>query len=471
MKSWIQSTKIRVQERVLQALGVHQGTPSEEFDRKLKFFMETISDLNRILEAMQLWIKSLDILCNVAVNLSEAISSFYAKGEEMSPYHELAGMFAAVHIDVKETLIPNIKNVFTDRCIRPITFMLTFEKRVTEKVTDRRRVLLEYDSFKAKKEYELSTGKDASHPNVLKASAKADNAWKICEKLENEILAIIGEFEDNRAIMLGPEFAAVVACFYCQSFTTSNLLSQLLPFIPQTASTLCILSSVTSPSMSDSTDNLTGSAKSKTKQTSADSITASTTEQAHIDANAHLSREFHTMRMARSLRKGGRMRSVPPVLSRISTLGGTVGGYGLEASKNPHIEKWSSAPMLHSEAEHSHSRSLTASSVEGILSNVAFPTIAETPKATKASDKIHQSPTSSTSTNMSTSPRRNFPPPPPRPPKPISKTNADYPVNVSTAAQPPPRPAPALVLRIPPNELALGASSATPSASVSSPCK
>jgi len=83
---------------------------------------------------MQLWLKSLDIMSNVAVNLSDAIASFYAKGDTKSPYLlELAGIFSTVHNDVKDTLIPNIKNVLVDRCIRPISFILSFEKRVNEK--------------------------------------------------------------------------------------------------------------------------------------------------------------------------------------------------------------------------------------------------------------------------------------------------------------------------------------------------
>jgi hypothetical protein len=54
------------------------------------------------------------------------------------------------------------------------------------------------------------------------------------------------EFDSAMPNMLGNELTAIVASMYYYASSSSVLMSQLLPFLPQTASTLCLLSMATS---------------------------------------------------------------------------------------------------------------------------------------------------------------------------------------------------------------------------------
>jgi hypothetical protein len=66
----------------------------------------------------------------------------------------------------------------------------------------------------------------------------AMNLNNITTEISNRIV----EIEQSRPTMLAAEFASIVACSYHQFSQMSLLLEKMLPLVPQSGATLCLLS-------------------------------------------------------------------------------------------------------------------------------------------------------------------------------------------------------------------------------------
>jgi hypothetical protein len=342
MSNWLKATQRRVKEGFFQAVGLHHGTEDQEFDARLNKFITFTKELEKLNVSMMIWVDCMDMMCTSAYCISENLSRFCSETEnENEPLKCVALAFQSVETDINDIVRKNIKSVFIDRCVKPIESILSIVPLINEKVSERKNSLLDYDFYKSKQQSELSNGKDLNHPNVIKITHKLNEADKNLESITNIIVEVIDEVMSFRPKMLEPELAAMVACMQFFSTTTSSMLSQIVPLIPQSASTTCLLSSMTQ-----------------------------TSTLPHKDIVKALKRKLS------STNSGSDQLTIPPVYTRATALGGSVGGYGHIDISSVHKLTHGADSTNHSSRPSSYSQSSAKrlSSKEGIAFNTATST-------------------------------------------------------------------------------------------------
>lgn len=206
---------------------------------------------------MEVWIESYDTFCEASLMLSASFShfynydyqqdanakstSFYEKKTEKSPYADVSTALEQVMKDIHKAVQPAVRENFIARCLRPVMSILSLVPRVMDQLQERKTILLDFDSYKAKMQKEHAAGRDSNHPNVVKKTMKLDISAKQLHAINCNIFASFNEFEKARGIMLGAEFASFLACFYHHVSYSSELMANILPVIPQASSSLRIL--------------------------------------------------------------------------------------------------------------------------------------------------------------------------------------------------------------------------------------
>jgi hypothetical protein len=276
-------------------------------------FTAHVNELNKIKEAMDLWIESYDTFCLSSSILSESFKTFFSQSpfkpvdEDQgqfppngphSTYMNTAIAFDKIMIDISQIVQPSVRETFVNRCLKPTISILSLVPAISEQVQERRTVMLDFDSYKAKIQKEHSAGRDSAHPNVVRKAQKLDDSAKKLYTIQQTIVSAIDEYEAARPIMLGAEFTSFVACVYHQAFYTADLTSKLLPVLPQTASSLAIMDSFVLQ-----------------KQT----VT--------IGDNFLPSSAFSSSMFIRSLKQGISYAPVEAIVTRSEYLGGGYGGY------------------------------------------------------------------------------------------------------------------------------------------------
>lgn len=213
---------------------------------------------------MDLWIEAFDTFGAATLMLSEAFKGFFAfkpmKDEEMgtplsSPYLPVAEGFSDIAKKLNRTILPSVRQLFEVRCLQPTAAILAMVGPIDALLAERRSVLLDFDSYRAKIEKEHAAGRDSRHPMVIKKALKLDEVAKQLHSLNSTILASFVEFEKARCVTMGPEFTSFMACFYHFSSYSTELSGKVLPDMPQVASSLYILESFIGQSFNSPTRN------------------------------------------------------------------------------------------------------------------------------------------------------------------------------------------------------------------------
>lgn len=250
--NWTKKPKMRrVKERFLQALGVHQQSSYPEFDERLKHFLEVMSALHQIYDSLEIYIDLIDSMSQVMLNLTDSFLNLQSKSVSQkkgyTPMTDLAKSFqllASIYKDIHDSVNPELKIVFEDRCILPIKSLLSREDVIKAKYHERNKILLEYDSLTSAAKAELAAGKDETHPNVIKLQSKVDTATLALNNIHEDINQSLNEFECLYPTVLSPCFASMVGCTYYHGTTSDNLLTKVIPYLPESASSICALAHV-----------------------------------------------------------------------------------------------------------------------------------------------------------------------------------------------------------------------------------
>jgi hypothetical protein len=280
---------------ILQAVGAHRGSDDTEFEARVKHFSDHTGDLQRVKEAMEIWMDAFDSFCTASDVLGQAFEQYYSApsqhwhyapspaaaggagaasvgGEDESDgsnlgshsvgpsqqkadstdssatmgnpadkhahnsLREVAISFRQMTSDLRSAVCPAVRNLFSRRCIKPTTHILSLVPPVHESIQTRKKLLLDFDSYKAKTVSDVTAGKDTS-----KNAFRLDEAAVSLTAIQAKIYEAFDEFEDARPTMLGHEFAASISCCFHFSSVAAALYGKLLPLLPQTASTLCLL--------------------------------------------------------------------------------------------------------------------------------------------------------------------------------------------------------------------------------------
>jgi hypothetical protein len=243
----------RVREGIMQSVGAHEATTDHEFDARVHAFQLLVRDMERVLEAMLLWADCMDAMSVAGAGLGDAMSKFFCAnsppgaGAGAGGQSRRSGLdassraYLSVQADVNESLRGSVRRTLLERCLKPTTEVLAVAPLINEKVALRKQLMLDSNFYNAKYKHEINAGKDESDPKVAKIAAKMRDARKTLLDLSNELLETFAEIEDARSTLLIPEVSALVGSQFFYMQNSAQMLSDVMSFFPQSASTLCAL--------------------------------------------------------------------------------------------------------------------------------------------------------------------------------------------------------------------------------------
>ena len=76
--NWFSNNSRRAKESVLQAVGVHHATEDTAFEKKYNSFKSYISDLERVLESLQIYLDAMDLFHTAQSNISSSFRKLHS---------------------------------------------------------------------------------------------------------------------------------------------------------------------------------------------------------------------------------------------------------------------------------------------------------------------------------------------------------------------------------------------------------
>ena len=291
-------------------------------------FMDNVTQLNKMKAAMELWLEAFDLYCAATSNLSEVFDKFVSDSPYSSqhqPYAEVAESFSKMQVNMNHIVRPSVRDVFVHRCLKPTIAILSLVPEINAKVQERKTVLLDFDSYRAKVQKEHAAGRDSSHPQVMKKALKLDESAKKLFSLQTEICASFDEFETARPILMGPELAAFIGCLHHFNSFSTGLTGALLSSIPQSFSTLYMLEATVSQAASAGLF-VANTPRSRRNQPP---------DAAVVKVGSTKTGNRGTLGSAAGSQLVPPAPPVEPVLQRSEVAGGGYGGYGSFAAMPP----------------------------------------------------------------------------------------------------------------------------------------
>jgi hypothetical protein len=318
------------------ALGFEKEDVVESSDHlaKVEHFNTHISDLQKVRDAFQLYTDSIEAMFAAQLTLADSLDTYYRSssafqaganntsisGKELTK-SALSNMskkngsktngtslrennnngndpknisvmtteFLKLTSELYNSTRPSIHEILVTRCIKPITSMLSRVPYVRELLVRRKKLMGEFEL--QRKELERS----ADNNVATKAGNKLVPITEELSDVNFNVDRSLNEYAIARPFMLSQEMSALIGCLYHQSHTMTKSIGKLLPYLPQSASTLCLL------------------------QASAN------TRLAKMDKN-------HKMTLNDANQYSVEGHKVAPMLARSKAMGGKSGGYGVTTS-------------------------------------------------------------------------------------------------------------------------------------------
>jgi hypothetical protein len=304
--TWLSAARQRARQGIMQAIGGQTSSDDQEYDEKYKNFNTHVQELAKMKELMEIWVDAFDSFCKATTLVSEAWRQYHSSNPYLDeediegnivdqtkyPFSPVAAELDNIALNMDERVRPAIVSTFQARCIKPVSSILSLVPQLQEHHLARKLVLSEFDSYRLKMEKEFAVGRDSTHPNVMRKAAKLDESAKKLHTEQSLLFQRFHEFETARSQTLGPELGVFISCLYSFSSMIHSEMSEVLPLIPQSATTLAILDHAKlNPAISNSSQRFT-------------KLTAS------FDTNYKQS------------------RPVDVIVTRPVAAGGAVGGYG-----------------------------------------------------------------------------------------------------------------------------------------------
>jgi hypothetical protein len=205
-----------------------------------------VNDLQKVKDVLELWVESLDAFAATTTLAANSFKQFFCESpypDQTSPYKGAASCFQEAVDKLHGTVIPTVRQLFASRCLQPITAIIALVHPLNIQLSERKQLLLDFDSYKARIQVHHESGRDSLHPKVIKTALKLDEVAKQLYALQLNILACFQEYEKARSETFGPEFASFVACLFHLSSFSADLVGCVVPTLPQAASSLYILES------------------------------------------------------------------------------------------------------------------------------------------------------------------------------------------------------------------------------------
>lgn len=271
--------------KVARAVGFEtEHAESPEFTRKLSDFQTHVDDLQRVRDAFQLYSDSMEAMLAAQVILGDALDTYYRSsmqasgnhvettssagapivgGKEVSSstsapavvatttttvsagsdamddsmmHHNIAKLYKKYGHHMHNTMRPVLHEVFVSRCIRPVNYILARVPNVHGQLARRKKLIYEFNEMQS----QVSREKQPSQKS-LALEGKLSEIKNEIQDNNHDLMLSLEEFALSRPLMLRQEFAAMVACSWYHVNSAVAQLGQLLPLLPQSASSMCLL--------------------------------------------------------------------------------------------------------------------------------------------------------------------------------------------------------------------------------------
>ena len=271
--------------KVARAVGFEtEHAESPEFTRKLCDFNTHVSDLQRVRDALQLYSDSMEAMLAAQVVLGDALDTYYRSsmqasysseeqqsraassptpevtsngaavrepiaramnntiegkridGDDTMMHHNIAKLYKKYGHHMHSTMRPVLHEVFISRCIRPVNYILARVPSVHDRLARRKKLIHDFDEVQS----QFSREKQQSQKSMTLESKLSEIQNEIQDN-NHDLMLSLDEFAVSRPLMLRQEFSAMIACSYHHVNSAVSQLGQLLPLLPQSASSMCLL--------------------------------------------------------------------------------------------------------------------------------------------------------------------------------------------------------------------------------------
>jgi hypothetical protein len=241
MKGWFNQTQRRMKEGIKQAVGVHQKTEDEIFDKRLREWEFQVQNLRKVKESIEIFLDAQQTAAAAGTVLCEAMTrhfSFSTSSNEESPYMDVMTLFEKINADISNVVQPAFRSTVLNRCIRPLNAILSKVNPIYEQISKRKTLLVDFDAYKSKVHAESM----ANNPHLERTQQKLQNVSQELAILQADTFLHMDDFDSAMPSILGNELAAMIASMYFCMSSSAVLLGQILPLLPQAASTLSLMS-------------------------------------------------------------------------------------------------------------------------------------------------------------------------------------------------------------------------------------
>jgi hypothetical protein len=233
-----------MKEGIKQAVGVHQKTEDEIFDKRMREWEFQVQNLRKVKESMEIFLDAQQTAAAAGTVLCEAMTrhfSFSTNSSNDSPYMDVMSLYEKINADITNIVQPAFRGTVLNRCVKPLNAILSNVNPIYEQIAKRKNLLVDFDAYKAKVHVESVS----NNPHLERTQAKLQNVSQELAILQADTFMQMDEFDSAMPSILGNELTAMIASMYFCMSSTAVLLGQILPLLPQAASTLSILSIAT----------------------------------------------------------------------------------------------------------------------------------------------------------------------------------------------------------------------------------
>uniref|UniRef100_A0A7S1UK45 BAR domain-containing protein n=1 Tax=Phaeomonas parva TaxID=124430 RepID=A0A7S1UK45_9STRA len=237
MAKWFKTQRRRVKEEFLQAIGAHEATHDFAFDAKISKFHMLDELLHGVYNSFIAYNEAMNQICIAGEQVSKGLSALYK--HDTSEFEQTARQAIDSVRMISNVVKPAVQRAYTDVVLKPYGKLLERFPEIHKKISKRHQIMLDYDSYKARLAYEQSR----QSANVDRVSKKLEDAATRLHDIEDEISEAIEDLERERPSMLVNELSALISCQVYFYGNCSEILSELLPTLPQAATSMCLLES------------------------------------------------------------------------------------------------------------------------------------------------------------------------------------------------------------------------------------
>ena len=239
LKKGFVTTKRRLAERVFQAAGIHESSETEEdkaFQVALASFDSLVRDIREVEEAMKENLILWHALAESQFRLAQQMHLTFTNG--------VMNDVSSRNVAANQQLLSefsHVKQVYLNNVLHPTNELLRKSMPEIQALVEKRTSLkLDFDSYARRANAEAA--KDPTTAHSQKLTGKKEAAQRKLEECTLKIRKHLDELEHRRPSMCVSELSSLIGIQVTCAQRQHQALSELVPVLPHSAVTMCLLS-------------------------------------------------------------------------------------------------------------------------------------------------------------------------------------------------------------------------------------